>query len=991
MNDKKLFDAKNLIITFLSAIVLILLIIIFSNSLETKKVNTAEDNFYASLNLTANEINAIDEMQKKTIKYGVLGENKVYSIVAEEIATAFGFETLPVTYDNMESMLEDVTSEYLDFTTNIMATPQNIIKFDFSTPILKYNLHYFYNEDKYNSETIENELISKEYVVNLGYPAGHAYSELIVEMYNEMYDVNLVAVEDSDAVYSLIMNGEIDIYIGDISKYFELGVMENIGITKLENMDIPFMHLVNRKDSNPYFISAVIKLLEDKEFSENLSRKTSNYENNVIYETLVERRKTRIFDTDKTYQFHIRELEPYAYYDENNNIVGLQVDVLEKIFDDYGLKYNIEFIDTSNSKSLIEITDYENYDIFLPSILAEETEDLYITSSTLRESKEVIVGLESENWENLTTIHDMYSYKIGILDNIFYDWYTKEHFYTQSNIVKYRNIEQIIRDLQRGTLDFAILPATTFNNYAYENSILDVEVVENISLEPMNFVYTFINNENNQILLKEFNIALENLDYTEILQKYEESGYTVKDLYETQTNVISTLAVVITVIFAFIIVLLTITTLRSNQKANIDILTKLYNSRKLKKYIEKHKFSKDMAIALIDIDNMKNINDIYGQSVGDKVIKRLGETMRSYNKSVVAFRQGGDEFIIIYNYKLFDLRDELTKLVNVYISIEEMDIRLEASVSIMNLSKYGYLSYTQVIEVLDYAMKYIKRNQKGEILNVDGDIIDEAFKLIKVRKAISRAVEQGSIENLIEPIMIDDNLCGGTLQPIFNVEGKQVDFGDFKVTIVDPKLLTDIGNIMFLNLCIAINQLNLKGVDTKKMIHIHDVQERKISLSDIEMWNSIMETYKIKSDNILFKVNPDIFKGKDGRQVALAFHNSNLEIVFQYAKIRGEVLVVLSGMERFIVEINTEILKNVISLIVGKTKEEIVEIFDNNLFIESQLNFINASKCEVLMIHDGSDEDLLLIEYYIQHIVNKKIYYSIRGNLQHLDAYISKV
>ena len=63
-------------------------------------------------------------------------------------------------------------------------------------------------------------------------------------------------------------------------------------------------------------------------------------------------------------------------------------------------------------------------------------------------------------------------------------------------------------------------------------------------------------------------------------------------------------------------------------KANKDYLTGLFNRRYLfdvwkQKYEDCKINDKIFAIAIIDIDNFKNINDTYGHDVGDMALKKF--------------------------------------------------------------------------------------------------------------------------------------------------------------------------------------------------------------------------------------------------------------------------------------------------------------------------------------------------------------------------------
>ncbi len=84
-----------------------------------------------------------------------------------------------------------------------------------------------------------------------------------------------------------------------------------------------------------------------------------------------------------------------------------------------------------------------------------------------------------------------------------------------------------------------------------------------------------------------------------------------------------------------------------------DSLTGLFNRRffydALDREIERVKrYASHFSIILIDIDDFKKINDIYGHLVGDKVLQGIGEIMkRILRKSDIISRYGGEEFIVL--------------------------------------------------------------------------------------------------------------------------------------------------------------------------------------------------------------------------------------------------------------------------------------------------------------------------------------------------------
>jgi len=88
-------------------------------------------------------------------------------------------------------------------------------------------------------------------------------------------------------------------------------------------------------------------------------------------------------------------------------------------------------------------------------------------------------------------------------------------------------------------------------------------------------------------------------------------------------------------------------------QATTDALTGLINRREFNKRIieeisraKRHKSS--LTLALFDIDYFKKINDTYGHSTGDKLLKELAELVISRTRECdIVARYGGEEFALI--------------------------------------------------------------------------------------------------------------------------------------------------------------------------------------------------------------------------------------------------------------------------------------------------------------------------------------------------------
>ncbi len=84
-----------------------------------------------------------------------------------------------------------------------------------------------------------------------------------------------------------------------------------------------------------------------------------------------------------------------------------------------------------------------------------------------------------------------------------------------------------------------------------------------------------------------------------------------------------------------------------------DILTNLYNRRKLEELIQDEinrceRFGHNFTLTMLDIDHFKDVNDTYGHQIGDKVLIELSNLFKNnLRKTDFIGRFGGEEFIMI--------------------------------------------------------------------------------------------------------------------------------------------------------------------------------------------------------------------------------------------------------------------------------------------------------------------------------------------------------
>lgn len=153
--------------------------------------------------------------------------------------------------------------------------------------------------------------------------------------------------------------------------------------------------------------------------------------------------------------------------------------------------------------------------------------------------------------------------------------------------------------------------------------------------------------------------------------------------------------------------------------SEIDALTNVYNRRFLDDYIKRNEFiSESSAIIMIDLDKFKNINDKYGHSTADNIIRSITKQMKSFiRKTDMMIRYGGDEFLIIMNNIAKSEVESIARRLVEGINQEQFDgIRCSISVGICYADACD-VSTKEAIFVADSCM-YMSKQKGGNVFHI---------------------------------------------------------------------------------------------------------------------------------------------------------------------------------------------------------------------------------------------------------------------------------
>lgn len=164
------------------------------------------------------------------------------------------------------------------------------------------------------------------------------------------------------------------------------------------------------------------------------------------------------------------------------------------------------------------------------------------------------------------------------------------------------------------------------------------------------------------------------------------------------------------------------------QLATIDPLTGLHNRRYFFK-VAQHEFERtrrynqDLAIIMLDIDHFKRINDAYGHTVGDQVLRSVAQCCVTLLRITdIVGRYGGEEIVILLPNTEVDgawqAAERLrTSLAQMAISTGGRSLSITASFGVASCPPAQPTELVTLIECADQALRAAKQRGKNLVVN----------------------------------------------------------------------------------------------------------------------------------------------------------------------------------------------------------------------------------------------------------------------------------
>lgn len=270
----------------------------------------------------------------------------------------------------------------------------------------------------------------------------------------------------------------------------------------------------------------------------------------------------------------------------------------------------------------------------------------------------------------------------------------------------------------------------------------------------------------------------------------------------------------------------------------VDTLTGLPNRDKFERdvtfLIEKGLAGKgySFAILFVDLDRFKYYNDTLGHFTGDKLIQAIAQTLVSINnKSLQAYRYGGDEFVLLFHkpesmQEIELIAQVLLERFQIPFYVKGKELFITASIGISMYPDTGS-TYSELVYQAETAMQFTKEMGKDAYHLYHPAIRTNHDEKLFMEKRLRIATERRDFQLYYQP-QIDLNI-----KKVIGVEAL-IRWNDVELGYIDPPvfialaeetgLINPIGDWVLEEACLQAKKWHDEGLQLRMGINISPLQ-----------------------------------------------------------------------------------------------------------------------------------------------------------------------
>jgi diguanylate cyclase (GGDEF)-like protein len=221
-----------------------------------------------------------------------------------------------------------------------------------------------------------------------------------------------------------------------------------------------------------------------------------------------------------------------------------------------------------------------------------------------------------------------------------------------------------------------------------------------------------------------------------------------------------------------------------------------------------------LAVALVDLDGFKPVNDSLGHEAGDALLREVAVRLLGLlRKSDTVARLGGDEFVLVLPdvggvTGAGTVAQRVVAALGRPFDIKAQRVRIGASVGLALFPSDGADEET-LLKAADSAMYAAKAAGKGRLAFASPASTVEAERRAALQRQVGEALAQGELSVVYEPVveLASGALAGARALPCWNAPQRAAaEPAELRAIIADSELAPEVGDFLLRTVCADLRQ-----------------------------------------------------------------------------------------------------------------------------------------------------------------------------------------
>nr|WP_172443106.1 GGDEF domain-containing protein [Vibrio tapetis] len=471
-------------------------------------------------------------------------------------------------------------------------------------------------------------------------------------------------------------------------------------------LSIKPVSIIRPKGKHEDILAQFVDYIHSEGIQKHLRRSISQYQFEIRRKSLQKSVFQSDLNVDRPLRIKLDDAYPYVRYKSNGDVVGITADILLQSCKILSIECEVVSEADETWESMKQDLIDQKIDVLAPMTISAQRSHYVYFSEPYYYPESMVVKRLGYKVGVYHHVSELISERIGVVrDTIFDELLTR--LLPQKPLHYFDDEEALIDSLVANSIDYAAMDSSALNSILSSSEMLPITQAKSIgSFYRSDIAIGFVKNDLGSKLAPLFSRAITMLDTKAIINDYDKKpdwrttlGLQKKFSHRTQILFVIVLAFMVSVAYFLHI------------QSQTDNLTGLKNRRALyAKY--RRGIKADQRVIYLDVNNFKEINDLFGHEAGDAVLKKLARIVMKFWDGN-GYRIGGDEFVLVGSGDEFVVQSMVRKLESFSVLHSGNKHSIVVAIGVSKASKESQ-SLNDVLKQADHAMYTAKQESKSE-------------------------------------------------------------------------------------------------------------------------------------------------------------------------------------------------------------------------------------------------------------------------------------